>query len=242
MKVSKRWFATLFLLCINGMVMAQDVIVKTDQSTVLSKVLEITSTEIKYKKWNNIEGPTYSIDRSEVLNINYENGEVENFSNTAEKQQQTYSQGNMSNDGLLDSYASFPAALKLNGCRLSDNETQRLLDKQNYQLYLKGKRQVNFGEIVGVIGVGALTFAYLISDPKLDDWKPVWISLAVAGVTLPPGIILTVVGARNLNTVAENYNNKHRNHSLNIIPSMLRCDTSLSQNNYGLGLTLNVNF
>lgn len=242
MRLLRGLFVSLFLLSISGMVMAQDVIVKADQSTVLSKVLEITSTEIKYKKWNNLEGPTYSIVRSEVLSINYENGEVEDFSNTTTIKQQTNLQDEKRNEGYIESFASFPAALKLNGRRLSDVEIQSLLDKQNYQLYLKGKRQVNFGEIIGVIGVGALTFAYLISDPKLDDWNPVWISLAVSGVTLPPGIILSVVGARNMNTVVDNYNHNYRNYSLNIVPSFLRCDNSLSQNNYGLGLTLNLNF
>lgn len=32
---------------------AQDVIVKKDGSTILSKVIEIGTTEVKYKKWNN---------------------------------------------------------------------------------------------------------------------------------------------------------------------------------------------
>ena len=84
-----RLFATLSLFFIAGMASAQDVIVKKDQSTVMSKVLEITNTEIKYKKWNNQDGPTYSIDRSEVLSINYENGEVEKFTETTNNQQNT---------------------------------------------------------------------------------------------------------------------------------------------------------
>ena len=87
MKTLKKLTATLFLLCVVGMASAQDVIVKKDQSTVMSKVLEITSTEIKYKKWNNQDGPTYSIDRSEVLSINYENGEVEKFTGSTNDQQ-----------------------------------------------------------------------------------------------------------------------------------------------------------
>ena len=56
---------------------AQDVIVKKDGNTITSKVTEITSTEIKYKKFSNQNGPTYTIGKNEVNYINYENGERE---------------------------------------------------------------------------------------------------------------------------------------------------------------------
>ncbi len=56
---------------------AQDVIVKKDGSTIAAKVTEITSTEIKYKKFSNQNGPTYTIGKNEVSYINYENGERE---------------------------------------------------------------------------------------------------------------------------------------------------------------------
>ena len=63
-------------------VSAQDVIVKKDGSTILSKVLEVNQGEIKYKKYSNLEGPTYAIDKSEIITINYENGEKDTFDNT----------------------------------------------------------------------------------------------------------------------------------------------------------------
>ena len=69
----------LCLLCWVGTALAQDVILKKDNTTVLSKVLEVTSTEIKFKKWSNQDGPTYSISRSEVISINYQNGDVDKF-------------------------------------------------------------------------------------------------------------------------------------------------------------------
>lgn len=62
---------------------AQDVIVKKDGSTILSKVLEITTTEVKYKKFSNPNGPTYSIAKSEIQAINYENGEKEVFTDNS---------------------------------------------------------------------------------------------------------------------------------------------------------------
>lgn len=80
MKHKQHYLLALFLLCITGTAMSQDVILKKDNSTIVSKVLEITNTEIKYKKWSNQDGPTYSISRSEVTSINYQNGDVDRFS------------------------------------------------------------------------------------------------------------------------------------------------------------------
>lgn len=64
-------------VCSNGF--AQDVIVKKDGSTILSKVLEVNTSEIKYKKYSNLDGPTYTILKTELLSINYKNGESEKF-------------------------------------------------------------------------------------------------------------------------------------------------------------------
>ena len=58
---------------------AQDVIVKRDGSTILSKVLEVNPTNIKYKKFSNPNGPTYTVEKSEIMAVNYENGEKETF-------------------------------------------------------------------------------------------------------------------------------------------------------------------
>lgn len=60
---------------------AQDVIVKKDGSTILSKVLKVGASEIEYKKWSNQEGPTYSIAIADLLSVNYQNGDKEDFSN-----------------------------------------------------------------------------------------------------------------------------------------------------------------
>ena len=58
---------------------AQDKLIKTDYSIVEAKVLEITDTEILYKKFSNPNGPVYSIKKSDLLAINYQNGEKEIF-------------------------------------------------------------------------------------------------------------------------------------------------------------------
>lgn len=72
----------LSLAAIN--VAAQDVVVKKDGSTILAKVLEVNQDNIKYKKFSNPNGPTYTIGLSDVLAVNYENGEKEDYSNSSD--------------------------------------------------------------------------------------------------------------------------------------------------------------
>ena len=66
-------------------VSAQDVIVKKDGSTILSKVLEVNTSDIKYKKFTNQNGPTYTINKYEIMSINYENGEKDDFDTGTEQ-------------------------------------------------------------------------------------------------------------------------------------------------------------
>ena len=53
---------------------AQDVIVLKSGDEIKSKVIEITPTEIKYKKFDNLDGPTIVILKSEASMIKYANG------------------------------------------------------------------------------------------------------------------------------------------------------------------------
>ena len=70
-------------------VSAQDVIVKKDGSTILSKVLEVNKGDIRYKKHSNQKGPTYTLDKSEILSINYENGDKDTFDTTFKDKNQS---------------------------------------------------------------------------------------------------------------------------------------------------------
>lgn len=74
-----RFFSLLLTFNVAMCATAQDVLVKKDGSTILSKVIEISDTQVKYKKHSNIDGPTYIINVKELQSINYQNGEKELF-------------------------------------------------------------------------------------------------------------------------------------------------------------------
>jgi hypothetical protein len=62
---------------------SQDVITKKTSEDIQAKVIEVNTTEIKYKKFDNQTGPTFIILKTDVLMIRYENGSKDIFNETA---------------------------------------------------------------------------------------------------------------------------------------------------------------
>ncbi len=56
---------------------AQDNIIFKDGMEMQAKVVEISPTELKYKRADHLEGPTYTVYRNEVFMVQYENGSSE---------------------------------------------------------------------------------------------------------------------------------------------------------------------
>ena len=69
----------LILTLISLTAFSQDIIVKKNGDEIESKVLEITLEVVKYKKYDNLEGPTISILKTEIFMIKYENGTKDVF-------------------------------------------------------------------------------------------------------------------------------------------------------------------
>jgi len=67
-------------LCLStASLLGQDIILFRDGNSVEAIVVEITQTEIKYKKFKNPNGPLYTKSQSDVQSISYAYGEVEEF-------------------------------------------------------------------------------------------------------------------------------------------------------------------
>lgn len=78
----------IFLVLLGYTLNAQDKILKKNGEEIISKLIEITPEIIKYKKFDNQEGPTYSIYIKDINKIIFENGKVEIFSKEKEVSQQ----------------------------------------------------------------------------------------------------------------------------------------------------------
>lgn len=82
-------FIFIFLFLVSFLGKAQDKIYKADSTIIEAKVSEITDTEIKYTKFSNPNGPKYSIKKTSVLQIVFENGEKEVYNTAATVVNQT---------------------------------------------------------------------------------------------------------------------------------------------------------
>lgn len=80
----KKLLLLLKLSTITGITFAQDNIVLNNGDEINAKIYEIGSTEIKYKKFNNQDGPIYYKSKDEILYIKYANGEKEMFGKNEE--------------------------------------------------------------------------------------------------------------------------------------------------------------
>ena len=89
---------------------AQDIITLKNGDTFKAKVIEISDYEIKYKHFDNLDGPTRAVDRTSVFVINYENGTKTVF-NEQVKAPVSNSKRN-SNSGFFDNDSSDFANIK----------------------------------------------------------------------------------------------------------------------------------
>lgn len=75
--VSFKKFAFLCAVMLLGTFMqvhAQDVIVKNSGEELKTKVMEVSSDEVKYKLWDYQDGPLYTISTGDIFMIKYQNG------------------------------------------------------------------------------------------------------------------------------------------------------------------------
>lgn len=53
---------------------AQDIITKKDGTDIKAKVLEVNESEVKYRRYDYLDGPIFTMLKSEILIVRYENG------------------------------------------------------------------------------------------------------------------------------------------------------------------------
>lgn len=68
--------AIVAFVCVAG---AQDLITKKNGEDIQAKILEVNTNDVRYKRWDNMDGPIFSLRKSEILLVRYENGQNEVF-------------------------------------------------------------------------------------------------------------------------------------------------------------------
>lgn len=182
-------FFLLSLLLVSISVHAQDVIVQKNGSTIISKILEVGTTEIKYKRYSNPDGPVFSISKSDVVSINYENGEKDLISTSTESIVPI-----QANQNQLPPSVSAPEEYKLEG------GTQIPLQNINYirAAQLSIGQTVNFrvSRDVKVDDVELIPYGTIVKGKVYEAKKSSWfgtkgrLGIRIDNIELPNGITI----------------------------------------------------
>lgn len=174
----KQLLILCFFLCSTSLY-AQDVIVKNDGTTIVCRVIELNATEIVYKKWSDLKGSNYVMDRSLASTINYENGKKVNLSDVSN----TYKAGNQ-NDG--EQRYNDKALLKMDYAASQPLQTVKKIKTIGWVTGIVGvgvgaaflamasksgvnyndKKQYTIGGVACAIGITGFTVCQLIANKK----------------------------------------------------------------------------
>jgi hypothetical protein len=72
----KKLLSILTILVLSACVFAQDVIVTNKAQKIDAEILEVSTSEVRYKELDNLNGPTFILRADEINCIIYANGKV----------------------------------------------------------------------------------------------------------------------------------------------------------------------
>src|ERR1035437_4589629 len=75
------WITSALLFLYLAFIQAQDTVVKRNEEKVIAKIIEVNQNDIKYKRFDYQDGPTFTVVKWELKYIVYGNGVKESFEN-----------------------------------------------------------------------------------------------------------------------------------------------------------------
>lgn len=198
----KKFYAlTLALICSTLAVLADgyDVIIKTNSEKVVAFIQEVSSTEIRYKKANNPDGPTFVLSTEEVSAIVYANGDVQSIEHKVEQKKVVYNPYDLNanipeNERLVRTGKN---EYVINGQKYNTRELKFYLQRtcpQAYNYYNNCVAMETSGWCL--FGVGWTTVAAGIAYSYLTgsyNWKAITAAICTSGGALVAGSIPLIV-------------------------------------------------
>ncbi len=195
----------MFILCLftTFTIYSQDIITKQNGDEIKAKVIEITSAEIKYKRFENINGPIYSMNLKEVFMIKYENGVKDVFT---EKNISSNQNSEIRSDFII---------LKSGKAYQGDN----LLTKQEFSDKMATNPNANnlfeYGKTLGTVGKifaypSAFVFGFTLGLSIFSWSSTKGVLLGVSGAGIIGGIIFASIGDSKITQAINIYNSANQ--------------------------------
>ena len=187
-KIFLALFATIFLV---PMLFAQDIITLKNGDDIQAVVQEIDEVDIKYKKYENLDGPIYILKKTNVFMIRYANGSKDVFSDVAPPLRQEENQHPINNQSdRSGNYESFIIS------RSNDNEMAAFLKENDAVLYDQFQRGITFQKKgkdfvkAGLIVTGTGMALFFVGLDQYYRNKNNDLSIFM----IYPGIVISIVG------------------------------------------------
>ena len=190
MKKYSRNFVLLITTCFYlNFNYAQDLLIRMDSIVMKTKILEINDQSVKYKDFDNLDGPIYTLDQSKIYKIIYQNGKEDYF-------QPLNSAPIQINSKNVPEILSFEQLMNMN-----DNEKENYLSKIGinsiYDKFKSGNDMSQKGKNLRGSGVGLTiggTIFYTIGLISLESGSGGGAILGLLGVAaLTTGQVLIIV-------------------------------------------------
>jgi len=217
--------AAITCLLINMTISAQDIITFKNGDEVQAVVLEVGINDIRYKKFENQEGPDYKINKSEVSIIKYENGSEDVFNDKS---------SNVPAENLKQSNQLYKKGLWQNSVwqddkRIKPSQIKTLMSTNNEALlqYKGGRSLLVTGQIIG--GIGGVMLGWDLGN-RVSGEEGNAILLGVGAVGFSAGMIMIFSGLNKMNKSLELYNSRINNN--------VSYQINLGLTQTGIGLTM----
>jgi hypothetical protein len=219
-----------FILCclLCNTVSAQDKILMKDGSTIQAKIEKVTDSEIQFRKYGVADQDMYSINKSAVKRIDYENGEIVNLvPGAAYEVRKVVDQGdhelasavkekeNVVDDGLRLKYNAWWGGYKL--VNQGGVEVERIRSNERLRSILEGSpglslfnQSLSIGKVANVFytgGVCTWLVGYILYTTEEDIVTGVTMEYIGLGlvVTALPFMIISNVKARQATNAYNQY-------------------------------------
>lgn len=99
--MTKKSLFVLIALVASIAVQSQDLITLKNGTDIQAKITEVGTTEIRYKKFDNVDGPVFIINKAEVLMVRHENGAKDIFNEPLAQNTNNTGSGNRFSDSFV---------------------------------------------------------------------------------------------------------------------------------------------
>lgn len=197
----KTIFFVLFILFRINSIFSQDTIRFLNNTIKVVKVTEINIDAIKYKRFDNLEGPLYVSSKSEIESIKFSNGLIETFKSEEAKPQTVVTATTSVSPTVTNQNTSFEKIVIIDKTKLMhfgkpmgesrllrvinnypESEKKTLMMKEYTNMKSFKKKQYLFGFIGLGAGVG-LAYIGMMASLISSDSTPIAVGLA-GGVSI----------------------------------------------------------